>query len=493
MHSIYLYDTALRLVKAIEKTGQLKIHTLATQGHYYTDQKLIKEANPFLKETCFLLNTFEEHLPDEPIDISYETIEQFRPTQLKVLQYMERTNLSQYQAHYIYYRLLSYFYKIFKNGDITGVLTVLPLHGHPLEMIPIDLALQMNIPVYTLDVLYANTDGYYLWGFWNYQRNEYVNINGLNNEFNLNNYLFYKTKRDHNVQGKKLYQTSLSRLSKTQKIKLTLNTIIFNNFDSQSKNKRAVINSLMAQYPGLGFLYLYLTNKTIRSNYLYHKKTKKFHDRLSCTVDFSEKYIYYPLHLDPEASTLVREKLSNQLTIIKILSDSIPDDWKIYVKEHPVTFSFLKRKKLRENWYFFLSMNNYRGRPFYEEILRIPKTRLISQRYTSEEVLKDSMAVATINGTVCLEAAHIQKPVLIFGEKLVAKYVDGMFNIRSAIDCKNAISDIDKGFKPHYNLQVMQKYLFEMYLKVEIKRSEMFDMDSPTVTMLSKILRKLFV
>ena len=490
MQSIYLYDSALRLIKAIEKAGNIKIHTLTTQGHYFNDREKIKKENPFLNETNFLLNTLDEYFPEEPISLEYDIIEKFRPTHYRVRKYMARTGLPLYEIQYLYYRALSYFYKRFEKGEINGVMTVLPLHGSPLEMIPIDIAIQLNLPVYTLDILYANPDGYYLWGLWDYLKNDYVNLGPEKKPVDLKNYLFYNTKREYKPQGKALYKSSLSELSTIKKMRLVIQTLYTKS--SESVSKKAIINSFMGQYPVLGFYYLYFSDKLFKFNYNKHKRTKKVYDKFAIKPDFSKKILYYPLHLDPEASTLVRETLSNQLTIIKMLNDSLPDGWEICIKEHPVIFSFLKKKNLRQNWYFFLTMSKYRGAKFYQLLNQLDKVKVISLKYSSEEILKKSQAVATINGTICLEAMHIHKPILLFGEKLVAKYVKGIFNIRSSEDCKKALRDINYGYVPQYDLEIMQPYLFEMYLNVIILKSELFDMNSEIVKTLSSFIKKIF-
>ena len=262
MKSIYLYDSALRLVKAIENSGYLNIHTLATQSHYVNDQKLITDENLFLKDTVFLHNSTEVDFPQEKVSLDYDIIEKFRPTQYRVEQYMLRLDIEQYKIQYIYYQVLSYFYRRFKNGVIDAVITVLPLHGSPLEMIPIDLALHFNKPVITFDKLYANPDGYVLWGIWNYHKKEYLDISSLNISPNLNDYLFYKTKRAYLDSGKPLYKPSISQLSGLGKISFVLKNLA----KKDDAKLKATINSLMGQFPRIGFYYLRLTNKTIRYN-----------------------------------------------------------------------------------------------------------------------------------------------------------------------------------------------------------------------------------
>jgi hypothetical protein len=488
MKSIFLFDTSLRLVKAIELCGDVQIKAVATQGHYVKDQELIKKANPFLKGTRFINSSVEVELPIEKLDLNYELIQAFRPTQYKVEQYLNRLGIEQFRIQYIYYSALSFFYKLFKNKEIDAVLTVLPLHGTPLEMIPIDMAIYYNKPAYTFDKLYANPDGFVLWGIWNYSKKQYVDLSLLDFKPDLNKYLYYKSIRKYTPTGKALYSPSISRLTYIGKIKIVIKTL----FSKNDSEKKAFINSFMGQFPRIGFFYLYFTNWHFRYNYKTHKRTCSYYKSISVSPDLDQAFIYYPLHLDPEAVTLVREDLSNQLTIIKMISDNLPDGANIYIKEHPVVFSFLKKKNLRQNWYFFLSLSRYRSKNFYKELLKIPNVKILSMNSTSEKLVKNSVGIATINGTVSLEAAIEQKPILIFGDKLPLLYIEKVYAVNSTESCKKAITEIFKDKSRIYKLEDMEKYLFEMHVKADALNSELFDKNSDIVTKINKIIKSLF-
>ena len=50
----------------------------------------------------------------------------------------------------------------------------------------------------------------------------------------------------------------------------------------------------------------------------------------------AKKIIYFPLHFQPERSTDPEaSKYSDQFSSIEILSKFIPNEWEIWVKEHP--------------------------------------------------------------------------------------------------------------------------------------------------------------
>ena len=52
----------------------------------------------------------------------------------------------------------------------------------------------------------------------------------------------------------------------------------------------------------------------------------------------NEKFFYYALHFEPEGSIQTRVTMESQLTIIKLLSECIPEGYFLYVKEHPWQF-----------------------------------------------------------------------------------------------------------------------------------------------------------
>lgn len=161
------------------------------------------------------------------------------------------------------------------------------------------------------------------------------------------------------------------------------------------------------------FVYLFSDNSNLKTHYTYfgrskHKvimnyltnywnsKTRKnFIDKcLQKNVDLTSKYIYFPLHMEPERTLLIDAPFhTNQLDIIKNLSKSIPIDYKLYVKEHP-------------------SMVHREWRPvsFYKEILSLPNVVFIHPSFSSDELIKQSSLVIAITGTASFDAIFYNVP-----------------------------------------------------------------------------------
>jgi len=124
-----------------------------------------------------------------------------------------------------------------------------------------------------------------------------------------------------------------------------------------------------------------------------------------------EKYVYFPLHVNPEVSTSYYGKwYVNQLELIENISRSIPADYMLYVKEHPFNYS---------------SRSLY----FRKQIKKFPNVRLISPHANSMELTKRSGLVLTITGTTGWEAILLQKPVITFGD-VYYNLFDEVINVR---------------------------------------------------------------
>jgi hypothetical protein len=110
-----------------------------------------------------------------------------------------------------------------------------------------------------------------------------------------------------------------------------------------------------------------------------------------------EKYVFFPLHFQPEATTLIYGKwYVDQTSLIENLSKSIPISHMLYVKVHP-------------SGYGNKSLN------FYKRIKKLPNVRLISPHENTFKLIKNCSLLTTITGTAGWEATLFQKPVVTFG------------------------------------------------------------------------------
>lgn len=147
-------------------------------------------------------------------------------------------------------------------------------------------------------------------------------------------------------------------------------------------------------------LYDFLEKKIIRSvgRYFQHRCYNKNNSKTVQYVDFKKKYVYFPLHLQPEMTTdVLGEKYTDQLLAIEKLHKILPNDWYIYVKENPKQKSYM------------------RGRYFFERLSLIPNVVFVDRTVDTYKLMESAQFVSTITGTAAWEAITGGKNALIFG------------------------------------------------------------------------------
>ena len=125
-------------------------------------------------------------------------------------------------------------------------------------------------------------------------------------------------------------------------------------------------------------------------------------------------YVYFPLHYEPERTTNPDGGVfHDQLRALAQLRAFVPPNIAICVKEHPSQFN--------------ARMIGHQGRTarFYKAITAFSGVKLVSETVSSAKLILNSQAVATISGTVALEAAILGKRGLVFG----GAWFDGCPNV----------------------------------------------------------------
>jgi len=162
--------------------------------------------------------------------------------------------------------------------------------------------------------------------------------------------------------------------------------------------------------------------------------------RVECSIDWyykncikpivGEKYIYFSPNYQHERTTCPDAGIFHDyFLLLSVLHDSIPGDWKIYIKDHPSSHS----QK---------SINNNRSIEFYKRLLSIGKNiKLISMSEDQFSLIDNSEMVATATGTVALESVSRGKPAIIFGD-VWFKLAPGIRYVTSQLECKKAINEL---------------------------------------------------
>ena len=120
--------------------------------------------------------------------------------------------------------------------------------------------------------------------------------------------------------------------------------------------------------------------------------------RIFDKVSPEDRYYIFPLHLQPEASTLVlSEWYVDQINTIRNISKTLPADRLLYVKEHK---SALGRHSLK----------------FYKAIKTLHNVRLVSFDESTQDLIRNSSGVIVLSSTMGWEALLLKRPVYVLGE-----------------------------------------------------------------------------
>jgi hypothetical protein len=134
------------------------------------------------------------------------------------------------------------------------------------------------------------------------------------------------------------------------------------------------------------------------------KEMHRFYQSLTEEPAEGEKYVFFPMHYQPEATTSPSGDLFvNQLLGVETILKNTPNNWFVYVKEHPQQF---------QN---HLNGHTNRIKEMYSDLLKSHRVRLIPLERDSFSIMKNAMAVATVTGTVGWEAVMHRIPVIVFG------------------------------------------------------------------------------
>lgn len=169
-------------------------------------------------------------------------------------------------------------------------------------------------------------------------------------------------------------------------------------------------------------------------NHLVNLRLKKFYHKnmagmkgLFKPLD-SEKFIFFPLHVQPEISTLLYAPYYvDQPALIEIIAKCLPVTHILAVKEHPAMFGL-------------------RDISFYRRISKLPNVRLIHPFEDSYEIIKKSEGTIVLTGTVGLESILLGKPVIILGNVFYDIY-DLAFKVDSIKELPIVLSEKIKNYR----------------------------------------------
>lgn len=139
-------------------------------------------------------------------------------------------------------------------------------------------------------------------------------------------------------------------------------------------------------------------------------------------IDFTKKFIYFPLHLQPEVTTApLGGKYCDQISAIEDLAEILPEDFFIYVKENPK------------------QIETMRSREFFARMMRVNNVMLVPITTNTYDLTRNCQFVATVTGTVGWEAVTGGKCVLTFGHAWYNN-LPGVFKYSNSIKISDIIN-----------------------------------------------------
>jgi len=160
---------------------------------------------------------------------------------------------------------------------------------------------------------------------------------------------------------------------------------------------------------------------------------------------------YMTLHLEPEVSTLsFSPEFTNSMEAISIISKCLPANYVLVVKEHPNSVGV-------------------RSKEYYKFIHNIGNVFWSALDVDSSEWLSKSALVATITGTVGVEAVLQKIPVLSFGAHQIINKLETVYHVTDFFSCKCAVDSIvsTKNLPTARSSEILKQILIESSFELE--------------------------
>lgn len=464
------------LIKVVKNLQESSADIVYWEGSKkYFEKFLEEESTNILFNKTIFYNTLLAVRGEYPKSVPYNDFEplgeefikqmsQYEPQIIRMMDSVDFQNTSLYKKQRIYYRYLRYYRGLIKflepDAIIFGDVPHIP-HQYTLFCI----AKEFNVK--TIMYRTSQVRGRMIFTedhrFYKEIENEIKKNAGKNytlNQLNKDIREYYKKQTDlyndstpfymKDKYIKSMYKGSRIIPSIHNVFKNIVNRHFFMTFFSYIKmfiKKKAHPNLEPFEYSGFRLRLIF--RKWRKKMEAFRKEYKS----LEIKPDFLKKYIYVALHNQPEATTSSMGGIFvDQILMIEILSKSIPRNWVIYVKESPMQWNSFRGH-----------LGRYEG--FYKEIVNLPRVKIIPSEINTFNLIKHSQAVATVTGTVGLEAILRGKPALIFGY-VFYMFCEGVFRVKNLEDSNIAMEKIINGYK--INKQNVINFLYSLD-KISIK------------------------
>jgi len=163
-------------------------------------------------------------------------------------------------------------------------------------------------------------------------------------------------------------------------------------------------------------------------------------------IDNKAKYIYFPLHVTPEMTTSVMaDKLTDQLNVIEQLSKRIPAGWKVVVKDH-------------------IPMIGRRSKDFMKRLSSLPDVIVTSPYENNFGLMKHAQTTATITGTGAWESMILGKVPVVMGDPYYVGLGEGF------VKCPNP-HDLGKAIETAMTIKPIEQKKLELFVASTVEET----------------------
>lgn len=220
-------------------------------------------------------------------------------------------------------------------------------------------------------------------------------------------------------KGNSTYEFYYMKIQKDKRTFLTrIKTFLLNEIIESLKELKINLSFKLNSkyYPINPYKLGFLTRSFIKN-----QRRKNLNKKLSSSfekTDINNKYIYFPLHFEPERTTNPDGgDFQDQFLALLKLRNIIPEEIFIYLKEHP-SLHYISKKAVKG-----------RSPLFYDLIKNVKNVKIINIETDSKFLIKNSHMVGTITGSVALEASVMGKKTIVLGNTWYEEFPN-TFNIK---------------------------------------------------------------
>ena len=186
-------------------------------------------------------------------------------------------------------------------------------------------------------------------------------------------------------------------------------------------------NKIKSYFSNFGYqiFRIFIMFKNYQTYSIYRSLCKK-------NLEVDKKTVTFFSNFQPEGvSNIWAPIFTNQEIALQMLSDGLPTGWKIVYKEYP-------KSLVHPTGRIYYT----RHKEYFERLSKIKNLYFIDDRFKNEDLINNSGAVATVNGTVGWESLNHNKKILIFGD-IWYKNCPGVSTIESSDQCFGILKDLE--------------------------------------------------